>query len=161
MLLARVSRRRASKEAADAAGGEVARELGPGPALPEDETGTARDSAHADKPVAAGSLDDSSLASTSERLAACSIDSGAACALAEGGDGGDVQVGPQRISLAELNSLWQAKVPVTILDVRTERSLEGEDAQVKGAVRMPPDHVVERARELGLKQEAWLIAYCA
>ena len=51
--------------------------------------------------------------------------------------------------------------PVTILDVRTERSLEGKEAQAKGAMRMPPDHVAERARELGLKQEAWLIAYCA
>jgi hypothetical protein len=52
------------------------------------------------------------------------------------------------------------EIPVTVLDVRTERSLEGEDAQARGAVRMPPDHVVERARELGLRQEAWLIAYC-
>jgi hypothetical protein len=48
-----------------------------------------------------------------------------------------------------------------ILDVRTERSIEGSDDQARGAVRMPPDHVVEQARELGLKQEAWLIAYCA
>ena len=42
----------------------------------------------------------------------------------------------------------------------TERSLEGEGVQARGAARMPPDHVAERARELGLKQEAWLIAYC-
>jgi sodium/hydrogen antiporter len=75
------------------------------------------------------------------------------------GDG--AQVGKQSISLDELRRLWQADEPVTILDVRTERSLEGVDMQAKGAVRMPPDHVAERARELGLKKEAWLIAYCA
>jgi NhaP-type Na+/H+ or K+/H+ antiporter len=67
----------------------------------------------------------------------------------------------QRISLDELRGLWRAKEPVTILDTRTERSIEESDLQAKGAVRMPPDHVVERARELGLKKEAWLIAYCA
>jgi sodium/hydrogen antiporter len=67
----------------------------------------------------------------------------------------------QRISLDELRRLWRANEPVTILDVRTERSYEEDDLQAKGAVRMPPDHVAERARELGLKQEAWLVAYCA
>jgi hypothetical protein len=45
--------------------------------------------------------------------------------------------------------------------VRTDRSFEEDDLQAKGALRMPPDHVAERARELGLKQEAWLVAYCA
>lgn len=71
------------------------------------------------------------------------------------------QIGSPRISLEELRGLWGANEPVTLLDVRTERSIEGDDLQAKGAVRMPPDHVAERARELGLKKEAWLIAYCA
>jgi rhodanese-related sulfurtransferase len=71
-----------------------------------------------------------------------------------------VQLSSQRISLEELHRLWQANEPVTILDVRTERSLEGSEVQARGAVRLPPDQVVERARELGLKQEAWLVAYC-
>lgn len=71
-------------------------------------------------------------------------------------------IGSQRISIEELRRLWQAKEPVVILDVRTKRSLEGTDTQAKGAVRLPPDHVAERAKELGLnKKEAWLIAYCA
>ena len=48
-----------------------------------------------------------------------------------------------------------------ILDVRTERSLEGAEHTAKSAVRLPPDHVVERAKELGLSKEAWLNAYCA
>jgi sodium/hydrogen antiporter len=71
------------------------------------------------------------------------------------------RVGSQKISLDELRLLWQAEEPVTILDSRTERSIEESDLQARGAVRMPPDHVAERARELGLEREAWLIVYCA
>jgi len=50
---------------------------------------------------------------------------------------------------------------VIILDVRTERSLETRESMVRGAIRMPPEHVAEQARELGLPKDAWLIAYCA
>ena len=71
------------------------------------------------------------------------------------------QIGSQKITLDELRRLWQSNAPVTILDVRRRRSLEGQLTQAKGAVRLPPDHVAERARELGLDKEAWLIAYCA
>ena len=70
-------------------------------------------------------------------------------------------VGSQRITLEELRRLWQAKEPVTILDVRRQRTLEGETTKAKDAVRMPPNHVIERAKELGLKKENWIIAYCA
>jgi NhaP-type Na+/H+ or K+/H+ antiporter len=72
-----------------------------------------------------------------------------------------LEIGSQSISIDELNRIWRANEPVTLLDVRTDRSIEDEVAQAKGAVRMPPDHVVERAKELGLKKENWLIAYCA
>jgi sodium/hydrogen antiporter len=78
-----------------------------------------------------------------------------------GAENNVARVGSQRISLDELRRLWRAEEPVTILDTRTERSIEESDLQAKGAVRMPPDHVVERARELGLEKEAWLVAYCA
>jgi sodium/hydrogen antiporter len=71
------------------------------------------------------------------------------------------QVGLQSIAIDGLQRLWKAKEPVTILDVRRDRSLEEDVTQAKGAVRMPPDHVGERAKELGLRPEAWLIAYCA
>ncbi len=67
----------------------------------------------------------------------------------------------QRISIEEVQKLTQTDKPVTVLDVRTERSLEGSSSQAKGAVRMPPDHVSDRARELGLDVNAWLVAYCA
>jgi len=134
MLLARAASRRASKEGAEAGGGDVAREMGPGPAVPEGEAGEA---------------------------AARATGQGARHALVEEVGGGGAQVGAQRISVEELRGLWRMKEPVTLLDVRTERSLEGDGAQANGAVRMPPDHVAERARELGLEQEAWLVAYCA
>jgi NhaP-type Na+/H+ or K+/H+ antiporter len=71
------------------------------------------------------------------------------------------QIGTQAISIDELRRLWEANEPVVILDVRTDRSIEDSDLQAKSSIRMPPDHVVDRAKELGLKQDAWLIAYCA
>jgi NhaP-type Na+/H+ or K+/H+ antiporter len=78
------------------------------------------------------------------------------------GPPGDAEeIGRQQISIDELRRLWQAKVPVTILDVRTERSLEGSDLQARGAIRMPPDNVADQARDLRLNREDWLVAYCA
>lgn len=73
----------------------------------------------------------------------------------------DIPVSPDRITLGELHRLWETNGPVVILDVRSERSLEGSGTQAKGAVRMPPDHVAERARELDLDPELRLVAYCA
>ena len=70
-------------------------------------------------------------------------------------------VASDRITLEELQQLWDSKLEVVVLDVRSERSLEGSDAQAGGAIRMPPDHVADRARELGLNPEAWIVAYCA
>lgn len=70
-------------------------------------------------------------------------------------------IGSQRISIEGLRRLSKTKEPVVLLDVRTKRSLEGVDTQAKRAVRLPPDHVADRAKELGLDKEAWLIAYCA
>jgi len=69
--------------------------------------------------------------------------------------------GAQAITLEELDRLQKLAEKVIILDVRTERSLETSESMVRGAIRMPPEHVAEQARELGLPKEAWLIAYCA
>lgn len=73
----------------------------------------------------------------------------------------ETEVGSQTISIEELKRLWEANEPVTVLDVRTERSLEDSDTQAKGAVRLSPDDAVREARRLGLNPEAWLIAFCA
>jgi len=159
MLLARAAQRRAARESREAAGDEVARDFGPGAATPEDGDAVAVDSSRVEQPLIAISRSDSPASSDGEGAATCSLDPAGSCQ--SGAEGDSVQVGAQRISLEELNSLWRRGAPVTMLDVRTERSIEGSEVQAKGAVRMPPDHVAARARELGLKQEAWLIAYCA
>jgi len=66
----------------------------------------------------------------------------------------------ERISIEELQRLWESDKPLTILDVRTARSLEGSRTQARGAVRLFPESVVAQARELGLKEDNWLVAYC-
>lgn len=71
------------------------------------------------------------------------------------------RIAKQSITIDELKALWRANKPVVILDVRTERSREGETTQAAGSIRLPPDHVAQRARELNLDQNAWLVAYCA
>ncbi|HKG21295.1 MAG TPA: hypothetical protein VKC34_05300, partial [Blastocatellia bacterium] len=159
MLMARAARKRATKEVAGPAGGDVVRELGPRPAIPDKDDEIVRHGSLSEQPAAPNAPRPSSTLPDSRNVAACSTDSVASCR--SGAVSENVQVGTQRISLEELNGLWQAKWPVTILDVRTERSLEGSGVQARGAVRMPPDHMAERARELGLEKEAWLIAYCA
>jgi rhodanese-related sulfurtransferase len=72
-----------------------------------------------------------------------------------------VNIGKEQISIDELRELWRVNEPVLVLDVRTERSIEESDTQAKGAIRLVPEHVVERAKELSLPKDAWLIAYCA
>jgi len=71
------------------------------------------------------------------------------------------ETGAQTITLGELERLQKSGEKVIILDVRTERSLETSESMAHGALRLPPEHVVEQARELGLPKDAWLIAYCA
>lgn len=136
MLLAQAARKRARREGA----------------------GIAREGPREEQPMAPISRGDS-VTSSEDNDGGASINATASRRL--GAEGAGAQVGSQRISLDELRRLWQAKEPVTILDARTERSFEEDNLQAKGAVRMPPDHVAERARELGLKQESWLVAYCA
>lgn len=164
MLLAQASRKRARREAAAIAGAEdanvggtgqdVSRPLGPAPVRPEAPV-TNRQEESREAPISRG---EPSTSPVVEEGAGCE---GAAASCQFDAKGKTPQVGAQSVSLDELRDLWRAKEPVTILDVRTERSIEGSETQAQGAVRMPPDHVVERARELGLKREAWLIAYCA
>jgi NhaP-type Na+/H+ or K+/H+ antiporter len=158
MLLARAARKRALRESLAPASDEVARPFGPGPATPEQEDQDGSNNKKLDVPVTLGATS-TSTPSGGKNVASCAGDSDGVCHLGVAGDG--IQVGSQKIPIEELRRLWQADEPVTILDVRRERSLEGETTQAKGGVRMPPNHVVERAKELGLKKEAWLIAYCA
>jgi sodium/hydrogen antiporter len=157
MLLAQAARKKARREGAGTAGGAVAGTLAHGPAAVQEVARIVQVSPREEQPTAPISPGDST--TSSEDMDAASIDATAPSRRGAEGDG--AQVGSQRISLDELRRLWQANEPVTILDVRTDRSYEEDELQANGALRMPPDHVAERARELGLKQEAWLVAYCA
>jgi sodium/hydrogen antiporter len=65
------------------------------------------------------------------------------------------------LTMEQLRHLWDAGAPVVILDARTDRTYDPSPTQARGAVRLPPDHVGERAAELNLPRDAWLVAYCA
>jgi hypothetical protein len=154
MLLAQAARKRERREAARIASSDVV----PGPAAAQEDVRIDREGRREEQPMAPISRGDSTT-SFEGTDGGAPINATASRQFDAEVDG--AEVGSQRISLDELRRLWQAKELVTILDVRTERSFEEDNLQAKGAVRMPPDHVAERAIELGLKKEAWLVAYCA
>jgi sodium/hydrogen antiporter len=68
---------------------------------------------------------------------------------------------PERITLDELRRLRAAGEPVVLADVRTERSYRDDNLKAEGAIRLPPDDAVRRARELGLDHHATVVLYCA
>jgi len=147
MLLARAARRRAQEAAGTA---DVARNFG-APAnapLTDDKTGTDGSGLVQIQPASGGDGDG--------RREASKVDDDNPDEPSQ-----NDEESSERISINKVLGLQQSGEPVVILDVRTERSLETSDLQIKGAVRLPPDHVVERARELNLPKHAWLIAYCA
>ncbi len=153
MLLARAARRRALKEGPKTANDEA----GAQPLVVESEIADHLEGTEHEITVCPEACPLASEDGNQEKSAIA--DSAASDQFSGKGDG--VQVGSQSISIDELQRLWQAQEPVRILDVRTDRSIEGSDSQAKAAVRMPPDHVAERAKELGLKPQEWLVAYCA
>jgi NhaP-type Na+/H+ or K+/H+ antiporter len=157
MLLAQAARKKARREGAGIAAAAV-NTGAPGTAAAQEDVRIAREEPREDQLVSPASRGDSTT-SCKAKDGGASIDATASIQPDAEGDG--ARLGSQRISLDELRRLWRAKEPVTVLDVRTERSFEEDDLQAKGAARMPPDHVAERARELGLNREAWLVAYCA
>jgi sodium/hydrogen antiporter len=67
---------------------------------------------------------------------------------------------PERITLEELRRLREAGEPVILADVRKDRSYDGENLKAAGAIRLPPDDAVRRARELGLDHHSTLVLYC-
>jgi NhaP-type Na+/H+ or K+/H+ antiporter len=96
------------------------------------------------------------VAATTEPPPVAATQSRASLPVAETGE-----VGGQIISLDELERLQKSGEQVILLDVRTERSIETSESMAQGAVRMPPERVVDQARKRQLPKEAWLIAYCA
>jgi sodium/hydrogen antiporter len=74
----------------------------------------------------------------------------------------DLETGvPEKITLEEFRQLQQEGRPVVLADVRTDRSYQADGIKAKGAIRLPPDDAVRRARERGLDHHATLVLYCA
>ena len=67
---------------------------------------------------------------------------------------------PEKITIPELRELMRRGEPVTLLDVRTERSYRDDPQIAAGAIRMPPDDAVRLARERGLDYHGTLVLYC-
>jgi NhaP-type Na+/H+ or K+/H+ antiporter len=68
---------------------------------------------------------------------------------------------PERITLEELRRLREAGEPVILADVRKDRAYDAETIKAAGAIRLPPDDAVRRARQLGLDHHATVVLYCA
>jgi sodium/hydrogen antiporter len=66
----------------------------------------------------------------------------------------------EKISLRELQQLWDHGESVRLLDARTERSYREDDLRARGAVRLHPERPKAAAAELALPREDWLVAYC-
>ena len=86
------------------------------------------------------------------------IVSGGTADAAPVGDNRDV---PERITLDELDALHRAGEPITLLDVRTQRTYESDPFIARGAIRMPPDDAVQLATAHRIPWKATLVAYCA
>jgi NhaP-type Na+/H+ or K+/H+ antiporter len=65
-----------------------------------------------------------------------------------------------RIGIEEVKRLLSAGEALQVVDVRTERSYGASDVIAADALRMPPDNVPERARELRLSPQQWIVLYC-
>jgi NhaP-type Na+/H+ or K+/H+ antiporter len=67
----------------------------------------------------------------------------------------------ERITLEELKALQERGERVVLLDVRKEGAWNESDKKARGAIRLPPDNAAQRAAELALPRNDWLVAYCA
>jgi NhaP-type Na+/H+ or K+/H+ antiporter len=81
--------------------------------------------------------------------------------LSTGDDGHSAAPSSESLTIEQLLHLRATGASVVVLDVRTDRTYDPSSTQAHGAVRLPPDHVAERAVELDLPRNAWLVAYCA
>ena len=159
LVLTRLASRRQRAEAAQVPPSpeeEVARPFGPEPVVTESTSAIA---ATADEPhcdvTQCEFAPAASVVSHEKELAASSDGDGRTASAAS------VVVDSKIISLEEFARLKEAGEPLILLDVRTERTYDPSEQKAAGAIRLPPDHVAERARELKLPPDAWLVAYCA
>ncbi|MEK6539038.1 MAG: rhodanese-like domain-containing protein [Deltaproteobacteria bacterium] len=63
-----------------------------------------------------------------------------------------------RITKEELKAKMERGEDIIVLDVRTGMSYKGSDIKIKGAMRIPPDAIDMRYKELPMDKE--IITYC-
>lgn len=63
-----------------------------------------------------------------------------------------------RIAKEELKAKMERGEDIIVLDVRTGMSYKGSDIKIKGAMRIPPDTIDMRYKELPMDKE--IITYC-
>lgn len=66
--------------------------------------------------------------------------------------------GVPRITKEELKAKMDKGQDIIVLDVRTGRSYDGSNVKIKGAMRVSPDDVETRYKELSKEKE--IITYC-
>jgi NhaP-type Na+/H+ or K+/H+ antiporter len=66
-----------------------------------------------------------------------------------------------RVSIDQLRALRERGEPVTLVDVRADRSYRASEVQATGAVRIPPDDPVRAAGAARLPRDRILALYCA
>jgi len=66
--------------------------------------------------------------------------------------------GVSRITKEQLRAKMEKGEDIIVLDVRTGMSYKGSDIKIKGALRIPPDAIDMRYKELPLDKE--IITYC-
>jgi len=66
--------------------------------------------------------------------------------------------GVPRITKEQLRAKMEKGEDIIVLDVRTGMSYKGSDIKIKGAMRIPPDAIDMRYKELPLDKE--IITYC-
>ncbi|HEX9446009.1 MAG TPA: cation:proton antiporter [Candidatus Binatia bacterium] len=65
------------------------------------------------------------------------------------------------ISIDEMRRLGESGAPMLLLDVRSERSMDGDNGRAPGALRIPPERPAQRLAELDVPKNTWLILFCA
>ena len=63
-----------------------------------------------------------------------------------------------RITVEELKDLLAKNAPVTVLDVRTGSSYDDSTMKIKGALRIAPDELEARLKEIPRDRE--VVTYC-
>ncbi|HEY2933785.1 MAG TPA: rhodanese-like domain-containing protein [Acidobacteriota bacterium] len=64
-----------------------------------------------------------------------------------------------KVTIDDLKGRLERREPLLVLDVRSPKAWEESDAQLPGAMRIPPDEVGEHLEEF--PRDRPIIAYCA